>query len=375
MPSPRRHFGSVRRLPSGRYQASYWHLAERHVAPQTFTTKADSQMWLSNIETTIHKGEWVDPAAGRMTVAELADRWKERDPSKRSSTLARDDAILRVHIAPVLGTRSIHHVTPTDIQRLVNGWAQHQAARTVIRQYAVVRALFAYAARARWVARTPCDAIKLPRPHDAQRRVPTPEEVAAIAHAVRGPYRSMVWLGVVLGLRWGEVAGLTVDSLDLLKGTITVSRQLTRAGQLAAPKSRAGVRALTIPAPLADRLAQHMAATGLAGQDGAVLLFRASNGEALRYSNWRQRVWVPAVKAAGLDGVSFHDLRRTCASEMVALGIDVKTAQTRLGHSSVRMTLDVYAKALPTADRAAAEQLGNRFFATQASTVGVDEVE
>ena len=74
---------------------------------------------------------------------------------------------------------------------------------------------------------------------------------------------------------------------------------------------------------------------------------------------------VPAVHAAGLDGVSFHDLRRVSASEMVALSIDIKTAQSRLGHSSVRMTLDVYAKALPTADREAADQLGERFFGSK----------
>jgi integrase len=343
---PRRHFGSVRKLPSGRYQASYWHLAERHTAPETFTTKGDAQRWLSTIETTIYKGEWVDPTSGRMTVTQLADRWKERDPSKRPSTRDRDDAILRIHVLPVLGTRSVHQVTPTDVQRLVNAWAEHQAARTVVRQYAVVRALFAYAARARWVTRTPCDAIKLPCPSDTQRRLPTPDDVAAIANAVPKPYQTMVWLGAVLGLRWGEVAGLTVDSLDLLKGTLTVSRQLARDGRLAVPKSRAGVRRLTMPAALVERLAEHMAATGLTGQDCAVLIFRASNGEPLRYSNWRQRVWVPAVGAAGLDGISFHDLRRTSASEMVALGIDVKTAQNRLGHSSVRMTLDVYAKAL-----------------------------
>ena len=90
----RRHFGSIRKLPSGRYQASYWHNVTRHVAPETFTSKADAQRWLSNIETVIHNGEWVDPAGGRMTVAELADRWKRSDPSKRSSTRARDDAIL-----------------------------------------------------------------------------------------------------------------------------------------------------------------------------------------------------------------------------------------------------------------------------------------
>jgi hypothetical protein len=93
----RRHFGSVRKLPSGRYQASYWHLAERLVAPQTFITKSDAHSWLSNIETSIHKGEWFDPTSGRLTVTELADRWKDRDSSKRASTRDRDDAILRIH--------------------------------------------------------------------------------------------------------------------------------------------------------------------------------------------------------------------------------------------------------------------------------------
>jgi integrase len=358
----RRHFGSVRKLPSGRYQASYWHLAVRHTAPRTFTKKGDARAWLSNIETTIHRGDWVDPSGGRMTVTELADRWKERDPSKRSSTQARDETILRVHILPTLGARNVHLVTPADIQRLVNGWAQQLAPRTVIRQYAVMRVLFAYSVRARWISRTPCDAIKLPRLEAIRRRMPTPGEVADIAEATTELYSTMVWLGAVLGLRWGKVAGLTVKSLDLLKGTITVSHQLTRDGALAAPKSQAGIRRLTVPAPLVDRLAKHMAIAGITGQDRDALLFRSSNGDPLHYSNWRQRVWIPAVGTAGLNGVSFHDLRRTSASEMVALGIDVKTAQARLGHSSVRMTLDVYAQALPSADRTAAEQLGEPFF-------------
>ena len=197
---------------------------------------------------------------------------------------------------------------------------------------------------------------------DSERRVLTPEDVAAIADAVPGVVPDHGWLGALLGLRWGEVVALTVDRLDLLKGTITVSHQMTRDGQLALPKSRAGVRRLTIPAQLVDRLAKHLAASGLTCQDRGILLFRASSSEPLHYSNWRRRVWVPAVRAAGPEGVSFHDLRRASASEMVALGIDVKTAQNRLGHSSVRMTLDVYAKALPKADRAAAEQPGERFF-------------
>ncbi|HET9731675.1 MAG TPA: hypothetical protein VFP54_03270 [Acidimicrobiales bacterium] len=70
----RRHFGSVRKLPSGRYQVSYWHNVTRHVAPDTFPSKGDAQRWLSNIEADINRGAWIAPGGAQMTVAELASR-------------------------------------------------------------------------------------------------------------------------------------------------------------------------------------------------------------------------------------------------------------------------------------------------------------
>jgi len=81
----------------------------------------------------------------------------------------------------------------------------------------------------------------------------------------------------------------------------------------------------------------------------------------MSYSNFRQRIWLPAVEAAGLAGANFHDLRRTNASIMVARGVDVKTAQRRLGHSDVRLTLELYAQATSAADRTAADTLGASF--------------
>ena len=82
----------------------------------------------------------------------------------------------------------------------------------------------------------------------------------------------------------------------------------------------------------------------------------------MRYSNWRRRVWVPAVTAAGCSGAGFHDLRRLNATTLVVGGIDVKTAQTRLGHADPRVTLSIYASAPASVDRAAADILGERFF-------------
>ena len=358
----RRHFGSIRKLPSGRYQASYWHNVTRHVAPETFPSKGDAQRWLSNIETSIHRGEWVDPAGGRMTVAELADSWKTRDPSKRKSTRARDEAILRLHILPALGSKRLREVTPPDIQRLVNDWTAKQAPRTVDRQYDVLRALFTYAVHSDWITRTPCRDIKLPSVTETRRTTLTVEDIVAIAEAIDPRYESMVWLGAVLGLRWAEVAGLTVGSLDLLRNSVTVTQQLDRDRQLGEPKSKAGRRQLSLPEELSAVLAAHLAANQLTAMDPARFLFTTRHGRPLDYSHWRERVWLPAVAKAGLEGAGFHDLRRANATTLVAEGVNVKTAQTRLGHADPRTTLSVYAQAVPKADRAAADALGRAFF-------------
>ncbi len=202
-----------------------------------------------------------------MTVAELADRWKTCDPSKRSSTKARDEAILRIHILPTLGPRRLREVTPPDIQRLVNAWAEEKAPRTVDRQYDVVRALFAYAVRSDWLARTPCRGVKLPAVTATRRRALEPEDIIRLAEAIDPRYEAMVWVGAVLGLRWAEVAGLTVGSLDLLRNSLTVVEQLGRDRQLGEPKSDAGKRQMSIPEELSTLLAAHPAARNLTGED------------------------------------------------------------------------------------------------------------
>ena len=297
-----------------------------------------------------------------MTVAELADRWKARDPSKRSSTKARDEAILRLHILPTLGTRRLREVTPPDIQQLVNEWAATKAPRTVDRQYDVLRALFVYAIGADWITRSPCRDIRLPSVTPLRRPALTVDGILALAEAIDPRYEAMVWLGAVLGLRWAEVAGLTVGSVDLLRNTVTVSQQLGRDRTLGEPKSDAGRRQFSIPEELSAGLAAHMAGHQLTRAEPDRLVFTTRNGAPVDYSHWRARVWLPAVAKACLPRVTFHDLRRVNASTLVAEGVDVKTAQTRLGHSDPRVTLAVYAQAVPEADRAAALALGRTFF-------------
>jgi integrase len=238
----------------------------------------------------------------------------------------------------------------------------------------VARAVLSFAYDNSWIARSPCRGVKLPGIEATRRTTIEPEEVALLADAMDPSYAPMVYIGAILGLRWSEVAGLRVGRLNLLKRTISVEESVTRdrfgKPVLGPPKSFAGRRTIAMPPALADMLAAHLDELGLTGANTEEFVFPAPDGGPLCYANWRNRVWVPARMRAGVPNVGFHDLRRAAATALVLEGVDMKTAQTRLGHADARMTLGLYAQASTTADIAASDRLGARFFAsgfTQAS--------
>ena len=110
-----------------------------------------------------------------------------------------------------------------------------------------------------------------------------------------------------------------------------------------------------------EMLSEQLVRRGLTGADVDAFVFVMPGGAPLDYSRWRRRVWLPATSAVGIEGLTFHDLRRANATAMVLDGVDVRTAQSRLGHSDPRLTLGVYASATSEGDEAAAERLGQRF--------------
>ncbi len=146
----------------------------------------------------------------------------------------------------------------------------------------------------------------------------------------------MIWIGAALGLRWSEVAALRVGRLDLDAGRLAVAEALVRGtggrNVFGPPKSKAGKRTMFMPKVIVAMLSAHLEQAGFTDDDTDELVFTDEEGGPLRYSNWRRRVWLPAAAAAGCAGAGFHDLRRLNATTLVVEGIDVKTAQTRLGH-------------------------------------------
>ncbi|MGO9333496.1 MAG: tyrosine-type recombinase/integrase [Acidimicrobiales bacterium] len=335
------------------------------VVTRTFASKKEADAYASTIEVDRLRGVMLDPGRGRVTVRELGAEWMASNPAKRDDTRATDEYHLNTHIFPELGDRRIDSIMQTDVQSLVNQLSARLAPRTVRRGYGVLRSLCAYAEMTDRIGRSPCRNVKLPAVQPLERSMPLPDDLARLVEAMDQRYRPMVYLGAVLGLRFSEVAALRVGRIDLVNGSVSVNETITRDSRgrpvSDGPKSAASRRTISLPPALRDMLAAHLSGRGLSGDDPDALVFVSPEGGPLRYSNWRNRVWVPAREAAGLPKLGFHDLRRAMATALVQDRTDLKTTQIRMGHSDPRTTLALYAQAVSEADQAAADSLGNRF--------------
>jgi integrase len=337
---------------------------------ETKRTRKLAEHRLTEVHAELLRGTWIDPRRAARPLREVAVEWLAANADKRPSAWARDESVVRVHIEPAIGDHAIGKIIPDDVRGLVGTWRQNHAPRTVKRMYGVLRAILNYAVERELIVVSPCRGISLPKAEPLSRTVVTPEQLNELADALGAEFGIMAYLGAVLGLRWGECAGLRVGRVDFLHAKIEVAEQITRGRRGAIvtgpPKSDAGRRTLSVPQPLMDLLSAHLALRGVSGADPDALVFTMPGGGALRYEHWRTRTWLPACDLVGLNGLTFHDLRRANATALVLDGVDLKTAQTRLGHSDPRLTLAVYAQATTAADRAAADRLGERFFGSAA---------
>ena len=142
------------------------------------------------------------------------------------------------------------------------------------------------------------------------------------------------------GLRFGELAALKVRRVDFARRRLRVAESVTEVGgrsEWSTPKTHE-TRSVPVPRSLIELL--QVACDGKSGDD---VVFSSPGGGVLRLGNWRHRVFDPACAAAGLVGVTPHDLRHTAASLAIASGANVKAVQRMLGHASAAMTLDIYA--------------------------------
>jgi integrase len=348
---------------------------------KTFRRRGDADRFSRQVETDKDRGLFIDPQLARRPVTDVAYEWLESNPGKRDGSWQRDEIIVRRHVVPALGAHSIGGVTPGDVQSLVNKWCKTLAARTVHRQYGVVRAIFNYAVTNDMRPRTPCRGINLPEVVPVRARAVDADDLAKLAAQLGGVGKlgPTVYLATVDGMRWGEVHGLRVGRLDVEACTVQVAKINVRGRkgkvQEGEPKSAKGRRTLAVPPELMAMLVEHMVARGLTATDTDALLFTSPKGTQIRYTNWLRRVWYPACVATGLgrmvedeetgtrsyEGLDFHELRKNAGTGLVAAGVDPKTVQDFLGHADVRTTLEIYAQGVPELGKQAAAAMGAMF--------------
>ena len=208
-----RPFGTIRRLPSGRYQARYPDGSGKEVpADRTFSTKADAARFLASVQTDMARGQFLDPREGRVTLAKWSEEWLAL-PGKRVGTVARDRQGLAVFL-PSLGPLPLSAITPKHVQAAVNARAQDVAPATLRRDFAALRAVLNAAVDADGSHDLRLGGSPCPPSEQLERPTLSPEGLADLADALPSHYRALVLTGAVLGLRWGEAIGLRVRDID-----------------------------------------------------------------------------------------------------------------------------------------------------------------
>ena len=337
---------------------------------KTFEKKTDAERWKRETLSAFDRDSFVDPRAGRITVAEYAARWIGSQPW-RDSTRDRMQFIVDSRIVPKFGDWRLTAVRPSDVEAWVTEMSRERLKpSTVESYYRVLAALYRKALRDQLVVRTPCVDIALPRREKTSRSlVPiTTDEVAAIVAHLPDHMKAVAWTQATLGLRTGEVTGLTVDRVNWLRRSVTIDRQMvtpqTGSPSFGPPKTEASARTLEMSVWLSERLAEHLR---LHGEGEWGLLFHTTSGLPIRRAHWAE-TFKKAATAAGVSARP-HDLRHYAASLLINRGVSVKAVQAFCGHATAQETLDTYGHLWPD-DSGRIAQIFDGEFAGAAAPAG-----
>jgi integrase len=326
-----------------RWRARY-RAADGRERSKTFELRAEAERWLASVQTSQAKGEWVDPALGRRRFKDWADEWTRVQFTLRPSTLDRDVRIVRNHLIPYFGDASLSDIDDLWVRDFVaEKLAKGGLAPATVRKLGqVLSKVMRAAVEAGFIARSPCDRVRLPAERHGEMPFITLEQIHELVDAVEPIHRALIYTAAFTGMRWGELAGLRLENVDLDRRRISVVEQLNELnGNLywGEPKTKAGRRMVRMPESLAAILLEHIQRPAVLKSG---LVFPSRHAEPMRRSTFTRRVWAPAVNKVGLDGLRFHDLRHTAVALAIAAGAHPKALQARMGHSSVSVTLDRY---------------------------------
>lgn len=347
----------VKKTKSGGYQVRFRDPSGAQRA-KNFARKADANRFLVKVESSMASGRFTDPKLGKIRLRKWVDEWWETTVNLRPSTRERDLTYLRRYILPDFGDVPLSKISQLEVRKWVASLAgDGYAPATVKKAYQILGKILRAAEDAGLILDSPCRGIELPEIEAEEMRFLTPEDVTRLANSIDPRYRALVLVSAYGGLRWGELAGLRRDRFNPNTGEIEIVETIVELnGRLlppGPPKTKAGRRTVKLPRSVADELSAHIALYKV-DEDG--LIFQSPGGGPLR-KTFRQRFWLPAVRASGVEPLRVHDLRHTAIAFWIAVGADPKRIAARAGHTSVSVVLDRYGHLFPEGEEKLAERL------------------
>ncbi|HUO04477.1 MAG TPA: site-specific integrase [Candidatus Binataceae bacterium] len=330
-----------------------------------FRTHKQAEQFLSETQHRVTRGEYIDPAK-IPKFGEVAEEWYLSKLYRRPSHVANLRSRLDKHLTPIFGTRRLDAVGAADLERLRDVMRQKgYAVSTINHVLRIAGAVFKFAVRRGYCASNPLDRVecaqkaavemtgddvRLDEPITAD-NVLNPAEIRRLLDAANPGFdRTLFLTAFVTGAREGELLALRWTDLELPKGgtgRMCIRRSLSwahakgEAGRprFFPPKTKAGLRLIQIPAELVAALKRWRLQCA-PSPDG--LVFPREDGQPMYRERLLRKAFYPALSRARLRRVTFHSLRHSCASAMIAAGAPVTEVQHQLGHSNPAITLGVY---------------------------------
>ena len=274
-----------------------------------------------------------------ITVAEWADTWlKTYKSGVEYNTFKMYSFMVNKYVKKKLGGMKLKDVKTAHLQQIEN---DNKDKSWVVKKFRLTtRQMLEQAANNDLITKNPAKGVKLPTFKEKnKKRAFTDDETSKIRDLNLKPMdKCFIMVLLYTGMRRGEALALGKNAIDENFTQITVDKTVifkVNASEIKHPKTAAGVRTIPILAPLKEVLRDYV------GSIETDLLFPATSGGTMSETAYRH-MWRRFCKAMGTTEITAHIFRHNFATILYNAGVDVKTAQAIMGHSSITVMMDIY---------------------------------
>ena len=303
-----------------------------------FATKREAEQWAYNF---IRK----EQSDMDMLFEDFIESyWEDIQADLKESTVDTKKHIIDLHVTPFFKGRKVRDITGQDIIKWQADLKKKGYSATYLRSIdAQIRAIFNHATKIYYLSINPCNGVKTMGKHKSDRNtVWSADDFFAFIDTVNPDsqyyyaYKVLYWTG----MRLGELLALTLGDVDLEKKEIHVTKTFRRKDGrdiITAPKTEESKRVIPIPDFLVEDLKTYMSRLyGIMKKDRFFMI--SKGGIEKDFKNAIKK----ANKTVSLEDIRIHDLRHSHATLLISSGQDITAVSKRLGHRSVRVTLEIY---------------------------------